>query len=147
MNTVLTAPLVHLSCAAIKGLRVGFILFLTLLISGLLPMLIQSYGWYDMAQKAGGMEHIVQVITEAPACKFCKAARALQQKSEPEPQTPAGGDRVEVLKTYAVYHDDDLHPRQAPKVLASGGNIGVDDVIFPHGLLIAPEVPPPQCVA
>lgn len=129
-----------------ESLRVGFILFLTFVISGMLPMLIQSYAWYDMAQKAGGVENIVEVVTEAPPCKFCKAAAALQEKSEPDPQAPLSGERVEVAKTYAVLLDDELSETSLAKLAALSNCYSVGDDIFPRNLLSAPETPPPEWV-
>ncbi|WP_435894951.1 hypothetical protein [Oceaniferula spumae] len=127
-----------------EGIRVGFILFLAILVSGLVPMLIQTYGWYDMALKAGGMDKIVEAVTEAPACEFCRAAQEMQQKSEPSHENTPGKDRVETVKVYAVHHGHDLFKARSfsssdSRVWRSAGN-----EIVPDRLALAPSTPPPE---
>jgi len=107
-------------------------------------MLVQTYGWYDMAQKAGGMENLVEVVTEAPPCKFCKAASVLQKKSEPDQKAPANSDRVEILKTYAVFSALELLRTEKAQAAASRVRRPIFNEVFPRNLLVAPETPPPE---
>jgi len=127
-----------------EGARVGFILFLAVLVSGLVPMLVQAYGWYDMAKKAGGMENIVEVVTEAPACEFCKAAQEMQQQSEPNKDNPPSKDRMEVVKVFAVFHGFDYF--KAKSFSASDSRIvrSVSNEMIPDSLVQAPSTPPPE---
>lgn len=128
----------------VEGSRVGLIFLLTLLISGLLPMLIQAYGYYDMAQKSGGIENIVEVVTEAPACEFCIAAQELQNKSEPDKQAPVNEDRVEIVKSHAIFHDQDFF--RAPPVgpFEAGRKSRSGDELAPDSWVLAPVTPPPE---
>jgi len=124
--------------------RVAFVVCLAVLVSGLVPVVVQSYGWYDMAQKAGGIDHIVEAITEAPACEFCRAAEELQKQSQPGKENTPQQERVEIVKVYAVLQGDDhflasVGSEFDPHAWRSAGN----DVL-PKSLADEPLTPPPE---
>ncbi|MCG8602338.1 MAG: hypothetical protein MI807_19495 [Verrucomicrobiales bacterium] len=80
---------------------------------------MQTYGWIDMALKAGGLDQIGYALTEAPPCKFCCAAKALQEstpageRNHPSPTVP---ERFELLlKTLTSCADHQKTSWEAPE--------------------------------
>ncbi|MBK1831360.1 hypothetical protein JIN77_11525 [Verrucomicrobiaceae bacterium R5-34] len=144
MVAVIPSILARLSRMVADVLRVGFILFLALLVSGLAPMVIQTYGWYDMAKKAGGVEKIVEVVTEAPPCEFCKAAQEMQQKSEPNKDNPPSQDRVEIVKVYALHNNLDSFKARSFSPPSSQAGWSENNELTPDSLVQAPSTPPPE---
>lgn len=128
----------------VETLRVGFILLLALLLSGLVPMLIQAYGWYDMARKAGGMDQIVVVVTEAPACEFCRAAQEMQRRSDPAPDKAPGRERVEAVKVYAVSPGTGCFEATCRALSGSSAWSRAGDDRSPDGPASVPPTPPPE---
>ena len=144
MTAAFTKTAIRFSRIPAESVRVAFIVFLAVLVSGLAPVLIQTYAYYDMAQKAGGMGKIVEVVTEAPACEFCKAAQAMQQKSEPNKDNPPSKDRVEIVKVYAVFIGFDFFEARgfSPSDPRTGWSVCHE--VIPESLTQLPSTPPPD---
>jgi len=71
---------------------------LALQFSGGAALLVQSAAWLQMAKGAGGWQHLAWAMSEAPPCRGCEMAQALQQLPCDETGVPAPRERLDFLR-------------------------------------------------
>ncbi|MDF1740035.1 MAG: hypothetical protein P1U86_12810 [Verrucomicrobiales bacterium] len=130
-----------------QGAKIALLLVLAVLVSGVLPLLVQGYAWIDMARKAGGIQMIGEVVANAEPCKICCAAQELRENSREGDEAPLPVERLELLKSLIM-------DKSAIDLLAE--EVGKDSEVNwlrtlraqrPSSCEFAPATPPPRAFA
>lgn len=85
-----------------RALKPALVAFLLLLLSGFLPISVQCYAWIRMADKAGGVEKLSEVVISAPSCEICCAASELQEKLRGEKGKRGADDRWTSINHFTI---------------------------------------------
>lgn len=119
---------------------------LAIVVSGVLPLLVQGYAWVDMARKAGGIDQLVYAMTNAEPCCICEMARDLNDSSQSPEKTPASSKPLEWLKGIESTATEFRFGLKA--VTDSGCQFPIpgDSLRF-AGQITSPDIPPPRPVA
>ena len=126
--------------------RASIIMALAIMVSGALPLLVQGYAWLDMARKAGGMEQLAAVMTDADPCCICDLARDLNDSSRSNEKTPFSSKSIDLLKN--------MEPASTELSLSAAAAVDStyqfpipEDALRLTGQSTSPATPPPRRVA
>ena len=121
-------------------------LALAVLVSGILPILVQGYAWLDMAEKAGGINQLGVVMTEAEPCEICDAARDLAERTSSGDNLPVPVERIDILKTMAFLSSVSIDLATERPATEFQFPFPADSTV-PAGLRSGPAPPPPRSLA
>lgn len=126
--------------------RASIIMALAIMVSGALPLLVQGYAWLDMARKAGGMEQLAAVMTDADPCRICDIAKDLSDSSRSDEKNPYSSKRIELL-TNMEPTSTELSLTAAAAVDSTYQFPIPEDAFRLTGQSTSPATPPPRRVA
>ncbi|WP_411825984.1 hypothetical protein [Luteolibacter sp. AS25] len=125
--------------------KVMTVTVLIFLLGGFLPFTLQCYAWIRMAQKAGGVEMLGEIVTQAPPCELCCAASDLQNKQTGKNDRNCPESRLEIHKSFYTLEissfqlAENIRPRDLAGTVFSRWSARL-----PWFVTFPPETPPPE---
>ena len=116
---------------------------LIIAVGGGLSMVAQGLAWYHMAQEAGGLHRIAEVIFEVEPCERCQAAGSMSRGSGEDSDVPLRTEHSETLRISATLTHQQSVPGAISKDLSAAFPIAHSDRAL-TALAYPPSLPPPR---